>query len=202
MKVMLIKDVLKLGRAGEVKKVADGYGRNYLIPKGLAVLATPGALKQAERIRENADVERARLNQELGEVAERLQGLRLTFGVKASETGTLYGSVTLGMIAEAIQQSTGAVVEPRQIDGQPIKTLGVHQAHVRLTIDLNPEITIVVHLEGEPPESVEELQAAAEEPPQSEKETPEAAADQLAALAEDEQEEAAEDEQAESPDEA
>ena len=70
MKVLLIKDVYKLGRAGDVKKVADGYGRNFLIPQGLAVLATPGALLRAEKIREQANTKRAVLNNELSGVAE------------------------------------------------------------------------------------------------------------------------------------
>ncbi len=75
MRVMLLKDVYKLGRAGDVKKVADGYGRNFLLPQGLAVLATPGALKQSDRIRTTATELRTRLNQEMGAVAERLGGL-------------------------------------------------------------------------------------------------------------------------------
>ncbi len=66
MKVLLIKDVYKLGRAGDVKRVADGYGRNFLLPQGLAVLATPGAMKQVENIRSQAAVSRAALNKELG----------------------------------------------------------------------------------------------------------------------------------------
>jgi large subunit ribosomal protein L9 len=79
MKVLLIKDVYKLGRAGDVKKVADGYGRNFLLPQGLAVLATPGAMMQAERIRSQADTKRAVLNNELGGVAEILSKLTLAF---------------------------------------------------------------------------------------------------------------------------
>lgn len=158
MRVLLLKDVYKLGRAGDVKKVADGYGRNYLIPQGLAALATPGMLKQAERIRARATQERERLNQELGAVAERLQGLQLVFPAKAGETGKLYGSITTTMISEAIEAETGAVVERRHIDIQPIKTIGVHTVPVRLTIDLMPEITVVVHREGEPPESAFELE--------------------------------------------
>ncbi len=154
MKVMLLKDVYNLGRAGDVKKVADGYGRNYLIPQGLAVLATPGVMKQAERIRDRAAQERARLNQELGAVAERISGLELPFAVKASDTGRLYGSVTTAMIAEAIEKATGVQVARRQVDSQPLKTLGVHNVSIRLTMDLNPEITVVVHREGESPESV------------------------------------------------
>lgn len=162
MRVLLLKDVYKLGRAGDVKKVADGYGRNFLLPQGLAVLATPGALKQVERIRGAATEQRVRLNQELGAIAERLTGLQLVFPVKAGETGKLYGSITTGMLAEAIEQACGAKVDKRQIDCQPIKALGVHKANVRLTIDLIPSVTIVVHREGEAPESAFAETAAAQ----------------------------------------
>lgn len=163
MRVLLLKDVYKLGRAGDVKKVADGYGRNFLLPQSLAVLATPGALKQAERISQTANEQRTRLNQELGAVAERLNGLRLTFPVKAGETGKLYGSITQAMLAESIEQATGAKVDKRQIDCQPIKTLGVHKAGIRLTIDLIPEVSVVVHREGESPETAEAEAAKARE---------------------------------------
>ena len=161
MKVMLLKDVHRLGQAGEVKKVADGYGRNYLIPQGLAALATPGVLKQAERIRENASRERARLNQEFSAIAEQLTGLRLTFAVKAGETGRLYGSVTTSMIAEAIEMTTGVKIEHRQVDSRPIKMLGVYSVTVRLTLDLVPEVTVIVHREGEPPETAYALEEEA-----------------------------------------
>jgi large subunit ribosomal protein L9 len=158
MRVLLLKDVYKLGRAGDVKKVADGFGRNFLLPQGLAVLATPGALKQTDYIRAKASEVRTRLNQELGSVAERIEGLKLVFPAKAGETGKLYGSITPAMIAEAIKAETGAEVDRRQVDCQPVKTLGVHPAHVRLTIDLIPEVTVVVHREGESPESAYALE--------------------------------------------
>jgi large subunit ribosomal protein L9 len=161
MKVLLLKDVYKLGRAGDVKRVAAGYGRNFLIPQGLAALATPGMLKQAERIREKATKERVRLNEELSSVAERIDGLELTFAVKAGETGKLYGSITTAMIAEAIGEKIEASIDRRQIDTQPIKTLGVHSVDVRLTVDLIPSVTAVVHREGEPPESAYELEEVA-----------------------------------------
>ncbi len=166
MKVLLLKDVYKLGRAGDVKKVADGFGRNYLLPQGLGVLATPGALKHVEYIRRTSAVQREKLNQELGSVAERLEGLKLVFPAKAGETGKLYGSITTAMMAEAILKETGTTIDRRQLDSQPIKTLGVHKAHVRLTIDLVPEITVLVHREGEAPESayaIAEAEAAAAE---------------------------------------
>jgi large subunit ribosomal protein L9 len=162
MRVLLLKDVYKLGRAGDVKKVADGYGRNFLLPQGLAVLATPGALKQADRIRTTATELRTRLNQEMGAVAERLSGLNLTFPAKAGETGKLYGSITTAMLAEAVERETGVKVDKRQIDSQPLKTLGVHKARIRLTVDLIPEVNIVVHREGEPPESAYQVEVAEE----------------------------------------
>jgi large subunit ribosomal protein L9 len=160
MRVLLLKDVFKLGRAGDVKKVADGYGRNYLLPKGLAVLATPGAVKQSERIRSAAEARRAQLNQELSGVAEQINGLTLVFPAKAGETGKLYGSITTAMLAEAIERETGLTIDRRQIDSQPVKALGVHTARLRLTIDLVPTISVVVHREGEPVESAYEAMPA------------------------------------------
>lgn len=160
MKVLLIKDVYKLGRAGDVKKVADGYGRNFLLPQGLAVLATPGALAQAEHIRTQANTKRAILNNELGGVAEILSKLTLTFPMKAGETGKLYGSITPALIAETIQKRSGVEIQRRQMDIEPIRSLGTYNVPVRLTVDLIPEITVIVHREGE---TVEMLQEAEEE---------------------------------------
>jgi len=152
MKVLLLKDIYNLGRAGDVKKVANGYGRNYLIPQGLAVLATPGALKQVEHIRTKAEAQRAVLNKELSGVADQLSALALTFPAKASETGKLYGSVTSQMIADAIKEKIDFDVNRRQLDHQPIRTLGEHTVRVRLTVDLIPEISVLVYREGETPE--------------------------------------------------
>lgn len=159
MRVLLLKDVYKLGRAGDVKRVADGYGRNFLLPKGLAVLATPGAVKQADRIRASGEATRSRLNEELAGVSEKISGLKLVFPAKAGETGKLYGSITTAMLAEVIEQETGYQADRRQIDSQPIKTIGVHTARLRLTIDLVPAFTVVVHREGEPVESAYGVEA-------------------------------------------
>lgn len=150
MKVLLIKDVYKLGRAGDVKRVADGYGRNYLIPQRLAVLATPGALTQADRIRAKAAEHRALLNDEMATVAEQLANIRLAFSARAGETGKLYGSITSQDVVEAIQAKTGIVLKRHQIDMQPLRSLGEHTVHVRLTMDLIPAIKVVVFREGEP----------------------------------------------------
>ncbi len=159
MKVLLIKDVYKLGRAGDVKKVADGYGRNFLLPQKLAVLATPGAMKTAEKVRSTAEVQRAALNTELKDLAEHINGVTLTFAVKAGETGKLYGSITSHDVATAIQEQTRYEVKRQQIDMQPIRELGEYKAHVRLTIDLMPEVKIIVHREGEAAEPAPEAEA-------------------------------------------
>ena len=162
MKVLLIKDVYKLGHAGDVKKVADGYGRNFLIPQGLAVLATAGAMKQIEKIKSQAEIRRTEVNSELKGIADQIQGVVLTFPAKAGETGKLYGSITTQDIATALQEKTRYEVKRQQVDTQPIRTLGEFTAHVRLTMDLVPEIKIIVHREGESAESVKEEEVPAE----------------------------------------
>ena len=184
MKILLIKDVFKLGRAGDIKKVADGYGRNYLIPQGLAVLATPGAVKQADRIRAKAAERRQALNSELSGLAEQIQALRLIFPAKAGETDKLYGSITSQQVADAITEETTFEVKRQQLEMQPIRTLGAHTVAVRLTMDLVPELTVVVYREGEaaPKAGEEAEEVEIEEAPEVveeavEEETPEAADD-------------------------
>ena len=196
MKVLLLKDVYKLGRAGEVKKVANGYGRNYLIPQGLAIPATPAALKMAERIKAKAEKQRKALNREYSGLAEQLQETVLYFAVKASEQGKLYGSVNAQRVAEALNEKLGLEEQPilkRQIDMQPIRTLGEYTVPVRLTMDLVPEITVIVYREGEAPPAVGDFAAAeaeAEAAAEAAAAEAEAAAEAAAAEAEAQAEEA------------
>jgi large subunit ribosomal protein L9 len=162
MKVLLLKDVYKLGRAGDIKKVADGYGRNFLLPQKMAVLATPGALKQIEKIRSQAEIRRTEQNSELKGLSNQINGLTLVFSAKAGETGKLYGSITTQDVATAIQEKTRFEVKKQQIDMQPIRNLGEFTAHVRLTMDLVPEVKVIIHREGE---AVEESASAPTETP-------------------------------------
>ncbi len=149
MKVLLIKDVYKLGRAGEIKKVADGYGRNYLIPQKLAVPATEGSLKLAESISRKATERRAVLNKELSSVADVINAIVLEFSVKAGETGKLYGSVSNQMIADEIKLKHDLELDRHQIAMEPIRSLGEYHIPVHLTIDLVPEVTVIIRREGE-----------------------------------------------------
>jgi large subunit ribosomal protein L9 len=149
MKVLLLKDVYKLGHAGDVKRVADGFGRNFLLPQMLAVLATPGALKRAEHIRSKANEVRTVLNNEMSGIAERISGKVLVFASKAGETGKLYGSVTSQMVVDVMKSRFGIEIDRHHLVMDPIRVLGDHKVVVRLTVDLNPEIRVIVYREGE-----------------------------------------------------
>ncbi|GAB4456336.1 MAG: hypothetical protein Kow00120_25680 [Anaerolineae bacterium] len=163
MKVILKQDVYKHGVAGEVVNVSDGYARNYLIPQGLAIKATPGNMRQAESLRKEAAARRARLFNELKGVAEQIEGLELRFAVKAGETGKLYGSVTMQDIADKISEELGIEVERRRVGEQnSLRELGVHSVPVRLAAHLAPRVKVVVHREGESPEGVVAAAEAAE----------------------------------------
>ncbi len=103
MKVILLADVYKQGVAGEVVVVADGYARNYLIPKQLAAKATPAELAKADRLRETAAARKAELEGRLNDLARQIDGVELVFGRRAANTGKLFGSVTTTEIADALR---------------------------------------------------------------------------------------------------
>ena len=145
MQVLLIKDVDNLGYAGEVKKVANGFGRNYLLPQELAVVATPGALKQAETIRKAAEKQRAREMEDAKAIASQIEGLHLMFERRAGETGKLYGSVTSGDIADEIAAKTEITIDKRKVAlAEPIRNLGEMDVTVKLMIDLSTSIKVDV----------------------------------------------------------
>ncbi|MBN1218431.1 MAG: 50S ribosomal protein L9 [Anaerolineae bacterium] len=149
MKILLIQDVDNLGYAGDVKTVADGYGRNYLIPQKMAVLATSGALKQAETIRKAAEKHRAQQMADAQAIANQLVGLELVFERRAGETGKLYGSVTSTDIVEAIQNKTQIEVDRRKVAlHEPIRTLGDQEVVIKLMVDVNTTIKVTVVPEG------------------------------------------------------
>jgi large subunit ribosomal protein L9 len=145
MRVLLLEDVDNLGYAGDVKKVADGYGRNYLIPQRLAVIASSGALKQAETIRKAAEKRRAQETEDAKAIANQITNVELVFERRAGETGKLYGSVTSGDIAEALKEKTGIEVDRRKIAlPEPIRGLGEQEVQVKLMIDVTTPIRVVV----------------------------------------------------------
>jgi large subunit ribosomal protein L9 len=145
MKVLLTQDVEKLGSAGEVKEVSGGYGRNYLLPKRLAVLATRGQVKQAEE-RLTAQHKRDQAARKDAEaLAARIAGQTLRFTARVGELDRLYGSITSGDIAEKIQTQTGVEIDRRKIDlDEPIKRIGIYPIKVRLLTGLEPLVNVVV----------------------------------------------------------
>jgi large subunit ribosomal protein L9 len=145
MKVLLTHDVTKLGKAGVVKSVADGYARNFLLPKGLAVLATAGAVKQAESLSKAEQKRQAQLANDASTLAEQLQAVTLTFHMRAGEEGKLYGSVTAAHIVDELKRTSGLEIDRHKLElREPLRSLGTHKVAVRLASELAPQITVNV----------------------------------------------------------
>lgn len=148
MEVLLLKDLNQLGQAGEVKRVSDGYARNYLIPRGLAVMATPGAIKQAKKQREAAARRQVKELSQAQALAQVLDGLMVTFQARAGESDRLYGSITNANIAEALEEQVGQEVDRRKIDlEEPLKELGTHAVTIRLAPQAEAKVTVVIERE-------------------------------------------------------
>ena len=147
MKVLLKEDVDNLGYAGEVHEVKNGYGRNYLLPQGLAVQASPGAMKQAEAWRTKAEARREQLRAEYAALAERIEVTTLTFTAKAGETGKLYGSITTPQIADLLNETLGVEVDRRKVGIEPLRQLGSHKVPVRLSAEFQPDVTVFIESE-------------------------------------------------------
>ncbi|MEP6986454.1 MAG: 50S ribosomal protein L9 [Chloroflexota bacterium] len=149
MKLLLLSDVYKQGVAGEVVDVADGYGRNYLIPKKLAVKATPGELKKAEGLRATAAARKAELEDRLNDLARQIDGVELVFGRRAANTGKLFGSVTTSDLAEALNKKTGIDINRRRISQQALREIGTFNVPVRLGSEMSPTLKVVVVREAD-----------------------------------------------------
>lgn len=162
MKLILLEDVYNQGVAGDVVDVAPGYARNYLIPRGLAVKATPGAMKQLENLRKQADVRRAELEKQVEKIAEQVEELTLYFPVKAGERGKLYGSVTNAEIAEQLNEELGIEFDPRRVGDRPLRELGTFQVPVRLETGVTANVKVVVHRDDVDPRVAEQVHAEAE----------------------------------------
>lgn len=150
MKVILLQEVPNLGKPGEIKEVADGYGRNFLLPKKLAVAATDGEMKRLETIRASLAQREAKARSETDALRSRLEGMVITVEARVGAEGRLYGSVTNADIAEELQKELGYEIDRRLIQlEEPIKQVGRYQVALRLARDVVPTITVVV--EGEAP---------------------------------------------------
>jgi large subunit ribosomal protein L9 len=149
MKVILKDYVYKHGVAGDVVRVADGYARNYLIPRGLAVKATPGALRDNQHLIKQAAKHREELVSLENEVAAKIHGVELVFGMKAGKNNKLYGSVTTANIADALKEKTDVDINRRRISERPLRELGIHEVPVRISSEFSPVLRIVIVREEE-----------------------------------------------------
>ncbi|HSL92481.1 MAG TPA: 50S ribosomal protein L9 [Candidatus Limnocylindrales bacterium] len=144
MKVILREDVEKLGKAGDVVKVADGFGRNYLIPRQLAVLANVRNLKALEHDRRVIEARAKKFRKSAESLAEKLSTVSLTLSAKAGEEGKLFGAITSRDIAEALEKAGVPVDRKNVLLNDPIKQLGDYKVKIKTGSDLHPEISVSV----------------------------------------------------------
>lgn len=150
MKVLLLQDVPELGNAGNIFSVAGGYARNYLMPRKLAVIASKGALKQAEEIKEAALRRRARERANAEAQAQLIKGQKLLFAANAGENERLYGSVTSADVAERLSAAVGFEVDRRKIQLEhALRDLGIYDLTVRLMPEVAATFKVAVVREGE-----------------------------------------------------
>lgn len=145
MKIILIKDVPELGGKGEIVDVADGYARNYLVPRRLAVKATSGAIAQAESMRQAAIDAAARAREEADNLATALSGTRVVVAARAGDEGKLFGSIHASDVAEAITKFTGVEIAAKTISiAAPIKDIGLHEVTVKPHAEVAFPVTLDV----------------------------------------------------------
>ncbi len=145
MKVVFLQDVANVARAGEIKKVADGYARNFLIPKKLALLASPGITKAVEAQLKKQARSQAQTEAELLELANQLDGKEVSLTAKVGAEDRLYGSITAADIAAELEHTTGFTVDKRKIElDEPIRQVGSYEVAIRLGKDIVPKIKVTV----------------------------------------------------------
>jgi large subunit ribosomal protein L9 len=148
MRVIFLEDVPNQANAGDVKDVADGYARNYLVPKKLAMVATPEEMKRIERIRQAGDDRRIRETQQWEVLAGQLEGTAITVKARLTPAGMFYGAITPGQIAQELGSVLGREVDRKLVDAvEPIRAPGEYEVALRLAADI--QATILVTAEAE-----------------------------------------------------
>ncbi len=145
MKLILTQEVSGLGTPGDIVEVKDGYGRNFLIPRGLGMRWTKGGEKQVASIRKAREVREIRDLGHAEQIKSQLEGLSVKLPARSGESGRLFGSVTVADIVAAVKESGGPDIDKRRIEiGTPIKTIGSHQVSVRLHQELTARVSVEV----------------------------------------------------------
>ncbi len=149
MEIILKQDIARLGYKNDLVTVKDGYARNYLIPKGMAIIATESSKKQLAETKKQQAYKEEKIRNEAEAVVKQLEGTTLTIGVKASTTGKIFGSVNNIMIADAIKEQKNVEIDRKKIEveGEGIKEVGQYKAVVKLHKDISVEVALDVKAE-------------------------------------------------------
>jgi large subunit ribosomal protein L9 len=160
MKIVLLEDVPGKGRAGEIKEVSKGYAKNFLLPRGLALIATPTVMKQVESRLEKEKLEESIDREKLVELAQQIEGKEIRLKARMGAGERLFGSITAADVAEELSRAIGSVIDKRKIDiEKPFRQTGSYEIAVKLASDIKPKITVVIEEEEEPEKKLEKKQA-------------------------------------------
>jgi len=150
MKVVLLEDLPGRGKAGEIKEVSKGYARNFLLPRGLALVATPTVIKQVESNLKKEKLEESIDLDKLVELAQQIEGREIRFKARMGAGERLFGSITAADVAEELSRAIGSVIDKKKIDiEKSLRKTGSYEVVVKLASDLNPQITVVIEEEKE-----------------------------------------------------
>ncbi len=150
MKVVLLQDIPTLGLSGEIKNVANGYGRNYLLPNRFAALATASIIKQTEVKRQEAAVRRLKLDEDMKQLAQRIENVTVELKAKAGLEEHLYGSITNADIARELSKVVGVEIDRKKVTlTKPIRQLGSYDINIRFAVNIAARIKVIIHPEEE-----------------------------------------------------
>jgi large subunit ribosomal protein L9 len=150
MKVVLLEDITGKGKAGEIKEVSKGYAKNFLLPRGLALLATPTVTKQVESRLEKTKLEESIDRERLVELAQQIEGKEIRFKARIGAGERLFGSITAADLAEELSRTIGSVVDKRKIDiEKALRQAGTYEIAVKLASDIKPKIAVIIEEEEE-----------------------------------------------------
>jgi len=170
MKVVLLEDLPGRGKAGEIKEVSKGYARNFLLPRGLALVATPTVIKQVESNLEKEKLEESIDRDKLVELAQQIEGREIRFKARMGAGERLFGSITAAYVAEELSRAIGSVIDKKKIDiEKSLRKTGSYEVAVKLASDLNPQITVVIEEEEKETEKKTEKKAEKKKEKKTEK---------------------------------
>lgn len=150
MKIVFLKDLPGTGKAGEIKDVSKGYARNFLLPRGLALVATHAVIKQVELKLERQKLEESIDRDKLVELAQQIEGREIHFKTHVGAGERLFGSITAADVAEELSRTMGSVIDKRKIDiDKPLRQAGSYEVTVKLASDLKPQMTVIIEEEKE-----------------------------------------------------